>query len=80
MCGKCQGSRGRLECIYEDLGLVSFGAPGVQAEEVIVGPPSPTVPESLNNSAGMELNATNFDDPFAFDTTTLSKDDMHLKL
>jgi hypothetical protein len=69
-----------LECVYEDVGLVSFGGVGVPAEEVTVAPPSPTVLEFLNHSAGMELNATDFEDPFAFDATTLSKDDLHLRL
>lgn len=80
MCGKCWGSRRRLECVYEDPGQVSFGSFSVPAEEVTVVPPSPTVLEFLNYSAGMELNATDFEDPFAFDATTLSKDDLHLRL
>ena len=80
MCGKCQGSRGRPECVYEDLGLISFGSLGVLTEQVIVAPPSPTVVEILNHSAGMELNTVDFEDPFAFDATTLSKDDLHLRL
>ena len=28
----------------------------------------------------MELNAADFEDPFAFDAATLSKDDLHLRL
>ena len=80
MCGKCQSSRGRPECVYEDGGLVSFCGLNVPAEEVSVVPPSPTVLGLLNNSAGMELNAADFEDPFAFDATTLSKDDLHLRL
>jgi len=62
------------------VGLVSFGDLNVPAEEVSVVPPPPTVLGFLNNSAGMELNATDFEDPFAFDATTLSKDDLHLRL
>lgn len=80
MCGKCQNSRGRSECVYEDVGLVSFGGLGVPAEEVTVVPPSPTVLEFLNRSASMELSTTDFEDPFAFDATTQSKDDLHLRL
>lgn len=80
MCGKCQNSRGKPQCVYEDVGLVSFGGVNVPAEEATVMPPSPTVLEFLNNSAGMELNATDFEDPFAFDAIALSTDDMHLRL
>lgn len=80
MCGKCQGSRGRSECVYEDVGLVWFGGHDIPAEEVNIVPPSPTVLDFLNNTAGMELNATDFEDPFAFDATKLSKDDLHLRL
>ena len=79
MCGKCQSSRGRQECVYEDGGHVSFWGLNVPAEEVSVVPPSPTA-LGLLNSAGMELNAADFEDPFAFDATTLSKDDLHLRL
>lgn len=80
MCGKCQSSRGRPECVYEDGGLVSFWGLNVPAEEASVVPPSPTVLGLLNNSADMELNAADFEDPFAFDAATLSKDDLHLRL
>lgn len=80
MCGKCQSSRGRPECVYEDVGLVSFGGLGVSAEEVTVVPPSPTVLDFLNHSASMELNTADFEDPFAFDAATLSTDDLHLRL
>ena len=80
MCGKCQSSRGRPECVYEDAGFVSFGGLGVPAEEVTVVPPSPTVLEFLNHSASMELNVIDFEDPFAFDAGTLSEDDLNLRL
>ena len=80
MCGKCQSSRGRPECVYEDGGLVSFWGLNVPAEEASIVPPSPTVLGLLNNSTNMELNAADFEDPFAFDATTLSKDDLHLRL
>lgn len=80
VCGKCQSSRRRSECVYEDVGLVSFGGLGVPVEEVTLVPPSPTVLEFLNHSASMELSATDFEDPFTFDATTLSKDDLHLRL
>ena len=43
-------------------------------------PPSLTFIEFLNNSVDMELNAADFEDPFAFDATKLSKDDLHLRL
>jgi hypothetical protein len=59
---------------------VSFGGLGVPAEEVIVAPPSPPVLEFLNHSAGMELSATDFEDPFAFEAATLSKDDLYIRL
>ena len=80
MCGKCQSSRGGLGCVYEDLELVSFGGLGAPAEEVTTVPPSSAVLEFLNYGTGMELNATDFEDPFAFDATTLPKDDLHLRL
>ena len=60
--------------------MVTFGAVGVPAEDVNLVPSSPIVLGYLNDSGGMELNATDFEDPFAFDATTLSKDDMQLRL
>jgi hypothetical protein len=80
VCGKCQSSRGTLECVYEDLGLVSFEGLNVPAEEVTAVPPSPTVLEFLNHSASMELNVADFENPFSFDAATLSADDLHLRL
>lgn len=52
----------------------------ITAKEVTVIPSSPTVLEPRNNSAGMEPNAADFEDPFAFDATKLSQDDLHLRL
>lgn len=80
VCGKCQSSRGRPECVYEDVGLVSFEGLNIPVEEVTVIPPSPTTLGFLNNSGDMALNATDFEDPFAFDSATLSNDDLHLRL
>lgn len=59
---------------------MSFEGLSVSAEEVTVVPPSPTVLEFLNHSASMELNVADFDDPFSFDATTLSADDLRLRL
>lgn len=73
-CGKCQSSRTGTECVYEDVGL---GAP---AENVTLVPPSPAVLDFLNDTAGMGLSATDFQDPFTFDATALSKDDLQVRL
>lgn len=80
VCGKCQSSRGGSECVYEDVGLVTVGSVGVPAEDATLVPPSPIVLEFLNNNAGMGLNAADFEDPFAFDATTLSERDMQVRL
>ena len=41
---------------------------------------SPQVHQQRCRSVGMGLNAADFEDPFAFDATKLSKDDLQLRL